>query len=352
MYRGLLVFDKMKHSPLWVNLIKSDKRRNSIVWWNPQITDVFLNKLELQDREWKIPPVWDIPIFHYSDHYHHLNSKYTINRNWEIKSLKWKVMKYFFQPNKRWPRVRIQLERLDEKWKSIFIEKEIWVLQMMEKIFWSYFKWYKLKLEYPKDYILVPKDWNYYNMKYDNLIYVNKRDCNPTKKKIIADYLLLNIETDTDKLSKMFDTTPAYILKIKDELMQDWYLSKFASYQNLQTELWIEFNEESMLIYQILIECQWKLSNMEIVKILWPNEILKTKNKRFYTDKIVRVRKKMVDKWLIPRFNELFESKKEEAIEMINDKANSHKTNQEIADVLWLKKEQIDNLARQIKKKK
>lgn len=35
---------------------------------------------------------------------------------------------------------------------------------------------------------------------------------------------------------------------------------------------------------------------------------------------------------------------------MIKDKINSWKTNKEIAEILWLKKEQIDNLARQIKK--
>jgi len=37
---------------------------------------------------------------------------------------------------------------------------------------------------------------------------------------------------------------------------------------------------------------------------------------------------------------------------MLKDKVNSGKTNQEIADTIGLKKEQIDNLARQIKKQK
>lgn len=60
----------------------------------------------------------------------------------------------------------------------------------------------------------------------------------------------------------------------------------------------------------------------------------------------------MTDKWLIPRFNGDFESKREEAVRMIKDKANSWKTNQEIADNLWLNKSQIDNLSKQIRKEK
>ena len=339
----------MKHGILGSNLLKSDTQKKAKFWWNPEITDNFLDKVLWESREWKMPPEWDIVIFHYSDRYHHLHSKYTINRDWEIKSLKWETMKPFFHPKKRWPRVRVQIEKVDKNRERIFIEKEIWILQMMEKVFWSYFPWYKLKCRSPKDYILVPKDWNYENMKYDNLQYLNKNEYYRTKKKLIKDYLLL-ADVDDEKVAKLFHTTPAYVSKIRQELVNEWHSSRFSSYQNLQKELWIEFAEDSMQIYQILIECQWQLSNLEVAKILRPKELSDTRNQRFLTDKVVRVRKKLTDKWLIPRFNEWFESKRKEAVKMLKDKVNSHKTNQEIADILWLKKSQIDNLAKQLKK--
>lgn len=340
----------MKRNPSWISLLRLDNRKNTRFWWNPEITENFLDNVLRESREWKEPPEWDIVIIHYSDHYHRLNSKYTINKDWEIKSLRWEVMKPFFHPNKRWPRVRIQIEKLDKNWKSIFIEKEIWILQMMEKVFGSYFPWYKLKCKSPNDYILVPIDWNYSNMRYDNLNYLRKSEYYRTKKKLIKDYLLLHINIDDEKLANLFNTTQKYIKKIRQELIDEWYSSRFSLYQNIQKEIWIEFAEDSMKIYQILMECQWQLSNLEIVKILRPKESSVNTNQRYFTDKVVRARKKLTDKWLIPRFNELFESKREKAVQMIKDKSSSGKTNQEIAEELWLKKQQIDNLARQIKK--
>lgn len=334
---------------LWANLLKSDIQKKAKFWWKPEITENFLNRVLWENREGKVTPEWDIVIFHYNDNYHHLHSKYTINRDWEIKSLKWEVMKPFFHPNKRWSRVRLQIEKVDKNGKSIFMEKEIWILQMMEKIFGSYFPWYKLKSKFPRDYILVPKDWNYENMKYNNLQYLHKNEYYRTKKNLIKSYIL-HIDVNDEKVANLFSTTPSYVNKIRQELADEWHLSRFSSYQNLQKEIWIEFSEDSIQIYQILTECQWQLSNLEVAKILRPKKLSNTKNQRFFTDKVVRVRKKLTDKWIIPRFNEWFKSKREKAVKMLKDKVNSDKTNQEIADTLWLKKEQIDNLARQIKK--
>ncbi len=339
----------MKRNSLGTNLLKADRQKKVNFWWNPETTEKFLNKVLWEEREWKIPPEGDVTIFHYSDKYHHLNSKYTINRNWEVKSLKWETMKYFFHPNKRWPRIRLQIKKMDKSGNFIFMEKEIWILQMMEKIFWSYLPWYKLKCKFPKDYILIPNDWNYNNMRYDNLLYIHKNEYYRTKKKSIKDYLL-HTDIDNEKVAKLFGTTPKYVSKIRQELVNEGYLQRSSSYQKLQKELWIEFSEESMPIYQILVESYGQLSNIEIVTILRPQELSNRQNKRILTDKIVRARKKLSDKWLIPRFNEWFESKREEAVKMIKDKINSKKTNQNIADELWLKKQQIDNLARQIKK--
>ena len=109
----------MKNNILWINLLKSDKKRDQIIWWNPEITDRFLDNIERENKEWKTPPKLDIVIYHYSDHYHHINSQYTINRNWEIKSLKWEVMKYIYYTNKRGLRVRIKIEKKNNNWNNI-----------------------------------------------------------------------------------------------------------------------------------------------------------------------------------------------------------------------------------------
>ena len=338
----------MKRGSLWINLLKADCQKRARFWWNPEITDMFLDRIELEDTEWKTPPEWDMLIFHYSDRYHHLHSKYTINREWEVKSLKWEIMKLFFHPNKRWPRVRIQIEKLGKNGESIFLEKEIWILQMMEQKFGIYFPWYKLKKLYPKDYILIPKDWDYNNMRYDNLYYVCKDE--NTKEKLIKDYLQIYPNVDYERIANMFDTSQWYVRKARQELVDEWYLSRFSEYQKFQKEIWIEFSEDSFEIYKILIQSQWKLSNMEIAKLIWPGELEIAEDKSFYTNKIVRARKKLTDKWIIPRFNKLFESKRSEIVERIRNKTNLGETNQQIADAFWLKKEQIDNLARQIKK--
>ena len=338
----------MKHGPLGTNLLKADRQKRARFWWNPEITDIFLDRVENEDKEWKIPPEWDIVIYHHSDKYHHLDSRYTINRNWEVKSLKWKVMKPFFNPNKRWPRVRIKIEKLGTNWEILSIEKEIWILQVMEQNFGIYLPWYSLKKTYPNDYILVPKDWDYNNMKYDNLYYVCRDE--KTKKNLMKQYIQSNTNIDDEMIAHIFKTSQWYVRKIKQELADEGHLLRFSEYQKFQKEIWIEFAQDNFEIYKLLIQSQWKLSNMEIAKLLWPEEIEKAEDKSFYTNKIVRARKKLTDKWLIPRFNGSFESKRAEIIERIKNKANTGETSQQIADAFGLKKQQIDNLARQIKK--
>lgn len=338
----------MKHNSLGTNLIKAYSQKMVKFWWKPEITDLFLDRIESESKEWKTPPEGDVTIFHYHDKYHHLDSKYTINRDWEVKWLKWEVMKPFFHPNKHWPRVRIQIEKKDKDGKSVFLEKEIWILQIMGQKFGIYFPWYWLKKMFPKDYILEPKDWNYNNMRYNNLQYVCKDE--KTKKKLIKDYLKNNSKIDNETIAKVFNTRTWYIRKIRQEMVNEGHISQFSEYQKLKKEIWIEFSEDKYEIYKILIQDQWESSNMEIAKHLWPKEMEKTEDKSFYTNKIVRARKKLTDKWLIPRFNEIFESKRDEAICMIRNKIDSGKTNQEIANILWLKKSQIDNLVKQLKK--
>ena len=108
---------------------------------------------------------------------------------------------------------------------------------------------------------------------------------------------------------------------------------------------------ESFPIYTTLIESEGKKSNLEIARELRSEELAKAKTnqeKEIRCDKIVRVRKKLTDKNIIPRFNADFENKRSEAIKLLKER---RKTHQEIAEILNLKKDQVSNLARQLPKK-
>lgn len=121
----------------------------------------------------------------------------------------------------------------------------------------------------------------------------------------------------------------------------------------LREKTGIQIESESLAVYKALLASEGKLSNTDIIKLLQPDERTKAKTneeKRKLTDKVVRARKKLTDAECIPRFNAAFEEKRVYAVQMIKEKAVTKKTNKEIAEILGLKKEQIDNLARQIKK--
>jgi len=360
-------------NPLWENLLKQRINNHRTFWWNPEFLNVFLEREERKritwDLEWKEPPDWDFLIHHYTDKYHFLSSKYTINKYGEVKSLRWENMKYLFYPNKRWPRVRLQIT-IRKDWRDINTEKEFSVYKLMERNFRYYIKWYTKKKNNPKQFILVPKDWNENNMRYDNLEYIDKR--NWTKRKYIENLLLSNHNISVESICRLLKTTPKYVNKILASLAKkwdsedktnpdnkkwepkedNWMIRRFQLYEELQDKLWIQFTRENFEIYQILIDSKWELSNIEIARKLRPEEISKTEMRRKLTDKIVRARKKLTEKGIIPRFNVLFESKRNLAVAMLQEKQHSWSwmTNEQIANCLWLKKGQIDNLSRQIKK--
>ncbi len=137
------------------------------------------------------------------------------------------------------------------------------------------------------------------------------------------------------------------------ELAQEGKLSSYQDLLDLRNKTGIQIEAESLPLYQALLESQGELSNLEIVKQVRPHEwnyAITNEAKRVLADKVVRARKKLTDKGLIPRYNAHFEAKKAEALQLLNEKHFTGKTNKEIAEILGLKKEQIDNLAKQMKK--
>ncbi len=140
---------------------------------------------------------------------------------------------------------------------------------------------------------------------------------------------------------------------MKAELAEEGNLSNYEQILSLRKKTGIQIEFESLPVYEALLQSQGKLSNTDIVKLLRPHERNQAKTneeKRKLTEKVVRVRKKLTDRELIPRFNANFEEKREHAVEMINERQVTGKTNKEIAEALGLNKAQIDNLARWVKK--
>ena len=87
----------------------------------------------------------------------------------------------------------------------------------------------------------------------------------------------------------------------------------------------INISQQNFPIYEVLLTCEGKLSNMEVALLLRPEEMKKlstTEEKRAYTDKIVRVRKVLADKGLIPQADS-FDKKRDQAVSMLQNKANS-----------------------------
>jgi DNA-directed RNA polymerase specialized sigma subunit len=100
-------------------------------------------------------------------------------------------------------------------------------------------------------------------------------------------------------------------------------------------------------------------SNLEIAKKLWPNEnFLDLKNKKKITNKIVRIRKILLNKELIEKYNTY---KQEKNISEIKKKLQQllsknkllpkkeRQTAKEIAEIFGIKESQVNYVSRTIK---
>jgi len=340
----------MKKSLSWISLSK----QKSTFWKfnnDPKITDAFLSKMETESLEGKIPPEGKIDAVPYKGGW------YRIDREWQFYSPDGKIMKPFFHPEKRGPRVRIR-KSVKKNWEIQHVNWEVWLILLMDKVFWPYFPNYSLKKKYPNAYILEPIDWDYKNIRYSNLHYVNKnqfRNGEKTKRAIIKDFVKISPNNNYETISKMTNASKSYIRKVREEALQEKGEKEYIKRKEIMKETNITISPELLPIYEALLNCQWQLSNLEIAKIIWKDVFeweISPEKQRELTDKVVRIRKRLSDKWLIPRYNSIFEKKREEAVILLKNKEENGLTNKEIAEKLWLSLDQINNLSRQIKKEK
>jgi len=334
-----------KHSILWSSLLhpKSTLWRNRE---NPLKTEMFLNKILSQPLEWHTPPAGYFSFSSYQ------GKSYSINRNGIVKSLDWEIMKPYFHKKKRWWRIRIKVAHLE--WDTIITkEKEITILSLMDSLFWPYLKWFEKKKQNPNGFILVPKDWDYNNCSWENLEYTSKALYREKGTKRGALRFILETTHESDKeIAERTHIKRSEIQKQKMKLVGEGKLPKYRKTLSLREELWFTISQESLPIYEALLQCWWKLSNWELATIIYKEAYTQAsqEEKKRLASKFVRARKQLTDRGLLQRYNDVFESKKSDAIKMLSEKSITGHTNQEIAETLWLRKTQIDNLARQIRK--
>lgn len=226
----------------------------------------------------------------------------------------------------------------------------------MAKYFWQYIEWYKkTQIIKNKNFIVVPKDDNWEQMHLNNLKFTDEKEYNLRwTKKAILTQLLPFLQNKSDiELANIMSSSTIHVNKIRNELKR-----KGKVWNEVLNKLII--SHKTYPIYVALLESKWLKSNLELAKEIRHITKFKDKNtQRIFVDRVVRVRKKLYNKWLIEKYNTYQQDiniadVKEDLTQILlkNSKKakNQKKTHLEIAKIFWLKKEQVDNFSRQIKK--
>lgn len=315
---------------------------------DPYRTDAFLTKILNSSRELTPPPKGDIPFLPYN------GSSYTINREWIIKSLNGEEMKYFFHPQKRGARLRLR-KKIKKNGELVEQYVEVGILQIMAQKFWPYLEGYANYKANPRQMMLIPKDGNYENMHYTNLKFVNKKLFKEqgSKRESIKIALSLQSTTSLSELQWTHLASIVHIRRVAHELSKSGQRNLGQRREQLKQELGIPIALETVPIYEALLESQGHKSNLEIAEMIWPNRFVQAKTnkeKKNLTMPIVRVRKKLTD--LGKLTTRPLQQVKDELIVLLQQKTENWFTHQQIADKLWLSKQQVDNFSRKVPKKK
>lgn len=341
----------MSKNPLWTNLLH--QRDSNSLWknhTNPDITERQIDKFETP-LEGTTPPEWDRPLPKYE------KSGYTINSEWIIKSGSKPMIPHFYK-NKLWPRIKIQINKKNKE--SGNIEKkeiEISVAKMMSIAFWPYIEWYSIAKNKKEEFMIIPKDGIRENLSVKNIKYISKKDYREiwSKRADIKTILTINPTLTDKQVEEKFWYSRPHISRVRKEMWENGTLKNKIDLEEIRQKIWIQITQEMLPIYQALIECEWKLSDSEIIQIVLPWEYdpnATNKDKKNLFSKVTHARRKLIDKWIITKYNENFKEKREDAIKMIEEKWKTGLTNKQIAETLGLNTEQINNLTKRLKKNK
>ncbi len=304
--------------------------------------------------EGKSPREWDIRISWYK------GRKYTINREGIVKSLKGDRMKYIFRESKS-PYVVIKISYKNKKtWKIEHKYKEVSVIQLMENFFWKHIAWYKATLSNPNLFRIVPKDNDWNNLAWNNLVYVNKEEYRRigTRGKTIEWYLsAVKWKISDQELEKKFLLSRSWINKIRKRLLEEWKIQSLIPKEVQDLNMKISY--DMIPVYRELLESKGQKSNKEIAVEVFSldRNNLSEKEKNNNTEKVRRARKRLekkgeLEKYKVPGAKVTIDEVREELIEMLENKMQSWKTHKQIAEILGFTKYQVDNFSGKWKKSK
>ncbi len=295
--------------------------------------------------EWTIPKTTEYRIIDW----------YSINIDWQVIWKTGNPLKYFYKKENLAPYVALSRIVKSKDWEFITKQKEHKITELMHKYFWPYIINYSNYVLRPDEFIVVPKDSNWDNLSLQNLEFVNKKEFylqGTEKWRLIKLFPFLNTKTDQE-LADMFNLSRGWVNRIRTELKEAWKI-----WDPRLKGLVISKNNEK--VYIALLECNWLKSNLELAKDIWAEENFDDKeNKERLTDKISRVRKKLLDKWLIEKYNTYgqkvnISDVREELLEILESNSklpkSERQTHQQIANRFSLKKGQVDNFSRTLKK--
>lgn len=320
------------------------------IWELPSITDDFTYSTTREIIGWGLEgeeplntTVW-------------IGNGYKINIEGEVLWQNGDPLKPIFRKWKRSPIVIIALNIKDTNGDNASKAKEQRIDKLMEEYFWPYIEWYsEKKLHHNKEYIVVPKDGNWSDMSLDNIQYVTKAeyDLNWTTKALLIQLIPFFDKKSDEEIAELLSTSRWWVSRIKKDLNE-----KKKKWDEKLNKIII--SHKTYQIHLALLKCKWLESNLEIAKKLRPKSDFGNKEEQgMLTDKVSRVRKKLLKIWVIEKYNTyqqkvpISEAKgrlKEILLANRELKDWKRKTHADIAKMLGLTLDQVNNYSRTLKK--
>jgi len=289
--------------------------------------------------------------------------KYQITTDGKVLGQSGEPLNYIFkQSNGAIPYVLMSIRKKDSDGTFNIISKEVNVLSLMAKYFGPYIIGYGDKtLFHDEKFKIIQKEQDGNDFSIKNLQFVKWSEYDPkgTTKRLISSLLSGSNWLLTDQeIADRFGVSVWWVNRIRSQ-RAEVYKGEYA--YPLVQEAWLQdITFDGLPIYEALLSCDGQKSNLEIAKELRPDKKLDDQDEQpLWTDKVMRVRKKLSDKWLISQYNTYgksvsIASVREKLTEYII-KNNSFpkqekKTAKQIAALFGLDLNQVQNFSKQLKK--
>ena len=202
--------------------------------------------------------------------------------------------------------------------------------------------------------MLIPADDNWENLSWKNLVFVPKKEYRElgTKKALVKMFFELCPWLTDQEVAEKTGVSRVHVWSVRKELESDGLL-KPQLFEQVSSVLWFNVTSLHVRVYTYFMENGADKTNLEIAKELFPEEAWKaTTNaaKKLLTAPIVRIKKRLIEKGVLEESP--LQKYREQVLELLENKEVNQLTNQQIAEMFGLKKEQVDNLSRTLISKK